>query len=48
MKLQIVALTLTLLPILAGQRSPAGLKRVPAPPKSMPPLLQQHDFGGQC
>ena len=43
----IVVLALVLLPILFGQQPPAGSKRVPAPPKSKPPLLQQYDFGGQ-
>ena len=34
-------------------QSPVGVKRVPpaaqgqTPPKSVPPLLQQYDFGGQ-
>ena len=42
----IVALSLVVLPILSGQ-PPAGLKRVPPPPESVPPLLQQYDFGGQ-
>src|SRR5277367_4699737 len=50
MKMQpkiIVALALFLLPILSGQQPPAGSKRVPATPRSVPPLLQQYDFGGQ-
>ena len=38
-------LTLGILPILSAQ-PPAGVKRVP-PPKDVPPLLQQYDFGGQ-
>src|SRR6202451_1042968 len=42
----IVALTLSILPILSAQ-PPAGVKRVPPPPKNVPPLLQQYDFGGQ-
>src|SRR3984885_14387698 len=42
----IVALSLVVLPILSGQ-SPARLKRVPPPPESVPPLVQQYDFGGQ-
>ena len=42
----IVALALSVLPILSGQ-PPGGLKRVPPPPKSVLPLLQQYDFGGQ-
>src|SRR5258708_37627107 len=42
----IVTLALSVLPILSGQ-PPTGLKRVPPPPKSVPPLLQQYDFGGQ-
>src|SRR5271170_6966399 len=43
----IVALTLVVLPILSGQPPPAGLKRMPPPPQSVPPLLQQYDFGSQ-
>jgi P-type conjugative transfer protein TrbG len=42
----IIALTLVVLPILSGQ-PPAGLKRLPPPPKSVPPLVQQYDFGDQ-
>jgi len=39
-------ITLSIVPILSAQ-PPAGVKRVPPPPKSVPPLLQQYDFGGQ-
>jgi len=39
-------LTLGILPVLSAQ-PPAGVKRVPPLPKSVPPLLQQYDFGGQ-
>jgi type IV secretion system protein VirB9 len=39
-------LTLSILPILSAQPQ-AGVKRVPPPPKNVPPLLQQYDFGGQ-
>ena len=42
----IAALALNILPILSAQ-PPAGVKRVPPPPKNVPPLLQQYDFGGQ-
>ncbi|MGC2222231.1 MAG: hypothetical protein WA624_07625, partial [Methylocella sp.] len=35
-----------LLPILAGQ-PPAESVRLPQPPVSVPPLLQQYDFGSQ-
>jgi hypothetical protein len=42
----LVALTLTVLPILSGQ-PPVKSKRVPPPPESVPPLLQQYNFGGQ-
>jgi len=35
-----------LLPILAGQ-TPAESVRAPQPPVSVPPLLQQYDFGAQ-
>ena len=38
--------TLSIPPILSAQ-PPAGVKRVPPPPKNVPPLLQQYDFGGQ-
>jgi type IV secretion system protein TrbG len=39
------ALTLGLLPTLCAQ-PPAGANRTP-PPKNVPPILQQYDFGGQ-
>ncbi len=39
-------LALSILPILSAQ-PPTGVKRVPPPPKSVPPLLRQYDFGGQ-
>jgi type IV secretion system protein TrbG len=42
----IVTITLVVLPILSGQ-PPAKSKRVPPPPESVPPLLQQYDFGSQ-
>ena len=42
-----LALTMSaLLPILAGQ-TPAQSERAPRPPVSVPPLLQQYDFGAQ-
>ena len=47
MKISILfALALSFVPVLAGQ-PPAGLKRVPPPPESVSPLLQQYDFGSQ-
>src|SRR5580658_3363595 len=47
MKPSIIAvLALSVLPIMAGQ-APAEVKRVPPPPRSVPPLLQKYDFGGQ-
>jgi hypothetical protein len=42
----VVALVLSVQPILAGQ-PPVERKRVPPVPDSPPPLLQQYDFGGQ-
>ena len=43
----VLALALTgLLPILAGQ-PPGESVRTPQPPVSVPPLLQQYDFGAQ-
>jgi type IV secretion system protein TrbG len=41
----IVALTLSFLPILCAQ-PPTGVNQT-APPKNVPPILQQYDFGGQ-
>jgi P-type conjugative transfer protein TrbG len=42
----VVALGLSVLPILAGQ-STVEKKRVPPAPEGLPPLLRQYDFGGQ-
>lgn len=42
----VIFLALSVLPVLSAQ-SPAGSKPAPPPPKNIPPLLQQYDFGGQ-